>query len=185
MFDSILYTLMGFLTGTAFGGWAALSIWGARFGKQSLPEKGAEKGHDPTPAQIEAMPWKKRAKEYDLPFKKLVRKGLRIGALKEQGAMYERHILRFRCRASGEHVDWRWELLPNGSLYPMVDAYRAKREYTYSEFLALDMSVDPMEILRDRIDRHEGTIEANREAKEEAEAMKALNLELALKDAGL
>lgn len=181
MLDTILYILMGFVSGAAFGGWAALSIHKARFGKKSLPEK----GRDATPAQIAGMPWKKRAKEYDLPFKKLVRKGLRIGALKEQGAMYERYILRFRCRPSEEHFDSRWELLPNGSLYPMVDPYRAKREYTYSEFLALDMNVDPMEILRDRIDRHEGTVEANREAKKEAEAMKALDLELALKEAGL
>ena len=67
----------------------------------------------------------------------------------------------------------------------MVDAHRTKRQYTYSEFLALDMNVDPMEILRDRIDRHEGTVEAKREAEAEAEAMKALNLELALKEAGL
>ena len=169
MFDPILYTLLGFTTGTAFGGWAALSIYRARFGKGLLPEK----GHDPTSAQIEAMPWKKRAKEYDLPFKKLVRKGLRIGALKEHGAMYERHILRFRCQGPEEYVDSRWELLPNGSLYPMVDAHRTKRQYTYSEFLALDMNVDPMEILRDRIDRHEGTVEAKREAEAEAEAMKA------------
>ena len=178
---TILYILMGFVSGTAFGGWAALSIHKARFGKKSLPEK----GRDATPAQIARMPWKKRAKEYDLPFKELVRKGLRIGALKEQGAMYERYILRFRCRSSEEYVGSRWELLPNGSLYPMVDAHRTKRQYTYSEFLALDMNVDPMEILRDRIDRHEGTVEAKREAEAEAEAMKALNLELALKEAGL
>jgi hypothetical protein len=59
MIDPMLYTLMGFVSGTAFGGWAALSIRASRFGKVLLPEK----GHDPTPAQIEALPWKKRAKE--------------------------------------------------------------------------------------------------------------------------
>ena len=68
---TILYILMGFVSGTAFGGWAALSIHKARFGKKSLPEK----GHDATPAQIAGMPWKKRAKEYDLPFKNSCGKG--------------------------------------------------------------------------------------------------------------
>jgi len=178
MLDPILYTLMGFTTGTIFGGMVALSVHKARF------SGGKKESSKPIPIEIKGMSWRERARKFDIPFKRLVQSGVGSGALEVSGYK-ERFVLEFKCQHPDEHVDSKWKVLPMGLLKPNVDIYRAEKTYTYSEFLALGLEgEDPMELVRGSVESHRAIQEVNQELREEEEALAQLERELALRQGG-
>lgn len=157
MLDPILYTLMGFTTGTIFGGMAALSLHKARFGEKTpvIPDTKS------SPAGVKGMSWRERARKFDIPFKRLVQSGVESGVLEVSGYR-ERFVLEFKCQHPDENVDSDWVVLPAGLLEPRVDIFRAKKTYTYSEFLALGLEgEDPMELVRSGVESHRAIQEVN------------------------
>lgn len=179
MFDTILYTLMGFVSGTAFGGWAALSIHKARFSGGDNPNT------KPAPTEVKGMPWRQRAREFDIPFKRLVQSGVGSGALEVSGYSDETFVLVFKCQHPDDHVDSEWKVLSTGLLTPSVDIYRSDKTYTYSEFLALGLEgEDPMELVRDSVESHRAIQDVERDFREEDEALSQLERELASRQGG-
>ena len=178
MFDPILFTLMGFVSGTAFGGWAALSIHKARFSGGGKPNTKS------APTEVKGMSWRQRARKFDIPFKRLVQSGVGSGALEVNGYR-ERFVLEFKCRHPDDHVDSEWKVLPTGLLTPSVDIYRSDKTYTYSEFLALGLEgEDPMELVRNSVDSHRAIQDVEQDLREEDEALSQLERELASRQGG-